>query len=58
VSAEPKGIDALIESIADGGTIDWAAIEASASDERQRRLIGHLRLVAGVAEVHRTTPAE
>ena len=58
MSAEPKGIDALIESIADGGTIDWAAIEASAADERQRRLIGHLRLVAGVAEVHRTTPAE
>jgi TolB-like protein len=58
VSAEQKGIDALIESIADGGTIDWAAIEASASDERQRRLIGHLRLVAGVAEVHRTTPAD
>lgn len=58
MSAEPKGIDALIESIADGGSIDWAAIEASAADERQRRLIGHLRLVAGVAEVHRTTPAE
>ena len=58
MSAEPKGIDALIESIADGGAIDWAAIEAAAADERQRRLIGHLRLVAGVAEVHRTTPAE
>ena len=58
MSAEQKSIDALIESIADGGTIDWAAIEASASDERQRRLIGHLRLVAGVAEVHRTTPDE
>jgi TolB-like protein len=56
VSAEQKSLDALIESIADGGTIDWAAIEASASDERQRRLIGHLRLVAGVADVHRTTP--
>jgi serine/threonine-protein kinase len=58
VSAERKSIDALIESIADGGAIDWAAIEASAADEQQRRLIGHLRLVAGVAEVHRTTPAE
>jgi TolB-like protein/tetratricopeptide (TPR) repeat protein len=58
VSAEPKSIERLIESIADGGAIDWTAIEASASDDRERRLIGHLRLVAGVAEVHRTTPEE
>ncbi len=58
MGAEPKNIDALIESIADGGTIDWTSIEAAASDDRERRLIGHLRLVAGVAEVHRTTPEE
>jgi eukaryotic-like serine/threonine-protein kinase len=56
VSAEPLRLEALIESVADGGPVDWDAIEASTDDERQRRLIGHLRLVAGLAEVHRTTP--
>ena len=58
MSAEPRRIDQLIESIADGGSVDWAALEASAADERERRLIGHLRLVAGVADVHRSTPTE
>jgi TolB-like protein/Tfp pilus assembly protein PilF len=53
-----NSVAALIESVADGGVIDWEEVEASAADEQQRRLIGHLRLVAGVSEVHRTTPSE
>ena len=57
MSAEPLSLDALLESVADGASIDWAAAEAAA-DDRQRRLLGHLRLVAGVAEVHRTIAAE
>ena len=48
MSAEPDGIDRLIESIADGGAIDWTSVAAAAADERERRLIGHLRLVAGI----------
>jgi TolB-like protein/Tfp pilus assembly protein PilF len=58
LSAEPERIQSLIDSVADGGPVDWDAIAAATSDERQRRLIGHLRLVAGLAEVHRTTPLD
>jgi serine/threonine-protein kinase len=56
VNADPISIDALLESVADGRRIDWDAVEASA-DDQQRRLVRHLRLVANVAEVHRTIPA-
>ena len=58
MSAEPNRIQSLIESIADGGVVNWDDVDVSAIDERQRRLIGHLRLVAGLAEVHRTTPMD
>ncbi len=56
MSADPLRLDTLLESVADGNSLDWAALEAAA-DESQRRLIRHLRVVAGVAEVHRTMPA-
>jgi serine/threonine-protein kinase len=58
MNGKQNSVVALIESVADGGSIDWEAIEASAADEQQRRLIGHLRLVAGVSEVHRSTSSE
>ena len=57
MSAESPRVDALLESVADGATVDWDALEASA-DPRERRLLRHLRVIAGVAEVHRTMPAE
>jgi TolB-like protein/Tfp pilus assembly protein PilF len=53
MSAEPRRLDDLIESIADGSPVDWDALEAS-GDPGQQRLLGHLRVVARVAEVHRT----
>jgi serine/threonine-protein kinase len=44
----------LIADVVDGVTPQWdEAIEAS-STVRDRRLLGHLRTVAGVAEVHRS----
>lgn len=58
MNGKQNSVGALIESVADGGAIDWDAVQASADDEQQRRLIRHLRLVAGVSEVHRTTPSE
>jgi predicted Ser/Thr protein kinase len=53
MSAEAS-IDELVGSLADGGSIDWAALEADA-DEEMLRLLAHLKTVAGVAEVHRTS---
>ena len=45
----------LAGAILDGTPIDWDAAESSA-DEAERPLVAHLRLVAGVADVHRETP--
>ncbi|HEV8393148.1 MAG TPA: serine/threonine-protein kinase [Vicinamibacterales bacterium] len=47
-------LDALIDSVADGDEIDWAALEAAA-DPEILRLLAHLKTVAGVADVHRTS---
>ena len=48
----------LSESIADGEAIDWEAFRALAGDEDIRHLLHHLRVVARVAEVHRSQVAE
>lgn len=53
MSADPLRLDELLESIADGTPIDWDRL-AIPGDAGRERLLGHLRLVAGVAEVHRT----
>jgi TolB-like protein/tRNA A-37 threonylcarbamoyl transferase component Bud32/Tfp pilus assembly protein PilF len=55
MTAEPLRLDALLESVADGTAVDWDAAEAAA-DARQRRIVRNLRLVARIAEVHRTLP--
>ncbi len=57
---KPERIDyeALIESLADGAKVDWSALEASATTEQERRRYGNLRLVARMAELHRTLAAE
>jgi TolB-like protein/tRNA A-37 threonylcarbamoyl transferase component Bud32/Tfp pilus assembly protein PilF len=57
MNAEPSRLDELLESVADGSPLDWDALAVSA-DPGQQRLIRHLRLVARVAEVHRTLVAE
>lgn len=49
-----KPIETLIDSVADGDDIDWAALEANADPEIVA-LLAHLKLVAGVADVHRTS---
>jgi Protein kinase domain len=48
----------LSASIADGEAIDWDEVRALAGDEDIRHLLEHLRIVAGVAEVHRSQAAE
>src|SRR6267142_1138924 len=44
----------LIDSVADGTSIDWGAADAAAMNDEERRLLRMLRVVAGIAEVHRS----
>jgi eukaryotic-like serine/threonine-protein kinase len=49
-----RDYESLLESVADGGQIDWAALDASAATSADRTRYRNLRLVARVAELHRT----
>lgn len=51
---ERADYDRLVESLADGVPLDWAAISAKAATERDERRYRNLRLVARIAELHRT----
>ena len=53
---KPERIDyqAVLESLADGIEVDWAALDTGATTDRDRRRYRNLRLVARVAELHRT----
>jgi len=51
---EPVAIQDLIESLADGTPVDWAGLEAGAKNDQERRTFRNLRLVARVADLHRT----
>src|SRR3954471_3529536 len=52
---EAVALLSLAESIADGAPIDWDAAEAGAS-ERDRVLIGQLRVLSDLAGLHRSLP--
>jgi len=49
-----RDYQALLQSVADGAEIDWAAVDASAATSGERARYRNLRLVARVAELHRT----
>ena len=49
---------ALAEAISDGRDVDWADTESATEDLDERALVKHLRLVAGVASVHRSDHPE
>jgi tetratricopeptide (TPR) repeat protein len=58
VQREAKGGDplsALADAILDGSAVDWSAVEAGA-DEATRGLLHELKLVAALADVHRSAP--
>ncbi len=57
MSADPLRLDDLFESVADGSPVDWDAV-AAAAEPKQQRLLQHLRVVAGVAEVHRSSTVD
>lgn len=44
----------LAGAVADGRAVDWALAEAEAQGEEERTLVRHLRIVADVADVHRS----
>ena len=54
MAGESDDLDKLFESVADGESIDWDALERAAHDEEARALIRQLRLIADVSEVHRS----
>ena len=55
---ERDQFESLLESVADGEDLDWAALDAAAATSAERRRYGNLRLVARVAEMHRTLVLE
>jgi tetratricopeptide (TPR) repeat protein/tRNA A-37 threonylcarbamoyl transferase component Bud32 len=48
----------LAASLADGSPIDWDKLEAEAGTDHRRRVLKELRLIAGMAELHRTQAEE
>lgn len=54
MSEEPKQLADLIASVADGGPIDWEALDEVATDAVFRAALEDLRIIAGIAEVHRS----
>jgi len=49
-----RDYESLLESVADGAQVDWAALDAAAATSAERTRYRNLRLVARVAELHRT----
>ena len=54
MNAEPVALTSAIESLADGRAIDWAAVEAAATDHGRQQRYRNLRLIARLADLHRT----
>ncbi len=50
------GLHELVGAIVGGASIDWAAAESSAADESMRRIIGELKVIAEIAELHGAVP--
>jgi serine/threonine-protein kinase len=51
---DPDPLDKLAESVADGDSIDWSRLEGLPPDDPRRRFLQHLRIIADVAEQHRS----
>jgi Tol biopolymer transport system component len=55
VEGDDRLVEELADAILDGDPVDWPAAE-SASSGLARSLVGHLKVLAAIAEVHRVTP--
>ena len=58
MTPERDDYQAALESLADGVPVDWASLESSTTTSADRRRYRNLRLVARVAELHRTLTLE
>ena len=54
MSGSAVDLEKIFESVADGESVDWDALERAAPDEESRVLLRQLRLIAEVSEVHRS----
>ncbi len=54
MAGDSDDLDNLFESVADGESVDWDKLEREAPDEESRAIIRQLRLIAEVAQVHRS----
>ena len=51
-----RGLTDLAATLADGQAVDWAALEAELGSEAERALFRQLRVIAEIAELHRSVP--
>lgn len=51
---DERGLVELAASVADGDALDWAALEAELSSDAERSLFRQLRVLAELAELHRS----
>jgi serine/threonine-protein kinase len=53
-----RGLTDLAATLADGAAVDWAALEAELGTEAERAIFRQLRVIADIAELHRSLPDE
>jgi eukaryotic-like serine/threonine-protein kinase len=53
---DDHGLVDLAASVADGDVIDWAALEAELTSDSERALFRQLRVLADIADLHRSVP--
>src|SRR5262245_40917228 len=51
---EDDSLDKLAESVADGDSIDWAALEKLPADDPRRRFASQLRILSKIVRLHQT----
>ena len=47
-------LEQVVESLADGNDIDWSALEGRVDSAEDRRVLEQLKILARIAEVHRS----
>ena len=53
-----RGLTDLAATLADGAAVDWAALEAELGSDAERAIFRQLRVIADIAELHRSLPGE
>src|SRR5690349_12019225 len=51
-------LEQVVESLADGNDIDWSTLEGRVDSPYDRRVLEQLKILARIAEVHRTHSGE